>query len=254
MSLTTFGHPKILIRTCNGNLVSVAAAMCGCVQLLMFWICSCHCYIITTATHITPWLIPWCCDNLVFLNLCLTLRIQWNPSLRTPLKSGHLSNKDTFSSPKNSSCVQFNPWHLTNMDTFICPIGGVWIRGAPPFLQNNSTVNSCMSRKAESNSTPGQPGSMYAEPYMCTYIQCSWNMVCRNIDFTHCLWLIVTKQSLTDLCPHSMSSWPRFHSCLHQSDWGRHGDSGGQDGGERGMADDVQEPKANVFLLETCSW
>ena len=28
--------------------------------------------------------------------------IQWNPSLRTPLKRRHLSNKDTFSFPKNS--------------------------------------------------------------------------------------------------------------------------------------------------------
>ena len=35
------------------------------------------------------------------------LGVQWNPSLRTPLKLGHLSMR-TFSLPKNSSCMQFN--------------------------------------------------------------------------------------------------------------------------------------------------
>ena len=31
-------------------------------------------------------------------------------SLRTPLKWGHFSSKDTFSFPKNRSCTQFNLW------------------------------------------------------------------------------------------------------------------------------------------------
>ena len=45
---------------------------------------------------------------------------------------GHLSNTDTFSFPKNSSCIAqpLIKGHLTDMDTFFWPIG-VWIRGVP---------------------------------------------------------------------------------------------------------------------------
>ena len=39
----------------------------------------------------------------IYISVCIQhpLIIKWNPSLRTPLKVGHLSNKDIFSFPQN---------------------------------------------------------------------------------------------------------------------------------------------------------
>ena len=51
-----------------------------------------------------------------------------------PLKWRYLTNMDTFSFPKNSSCLQFNPGHLTNMDTLFCPIGVCIIEGSTVLL------------------------------------------------------------------------------------------------------------------------
>ena len=38
----------------------------------------------------------------------LRLRVQWNPSIRTLLKYGHLSKQDTFFFPEYHVCVLFN--------------------------------------------------------------------------------------------------------------------------------------------------
>ena len=51
--------------------------------------------------------------------------LQWNPSKEDTLKWGHLNKQqDTFCWPKCHVYVQFNPLksgHLTNQDTFFCP-------------------------------------------------------------------------------------------------------------------------------------
>ena len=58
--------------------------------------------------------------------------------LRTLLKWGHLSNKDTFSLPKNSSCMQLNPW---NEDTSL-----IWTLSSVPLVSGLEEFHCIMLR------------------------------------------------------------------------------------------------------------